>query len=203
MAHLWLSQAEQWYSSRATMWIKYWFLVSFVKERERERERNVDMVWSKSCNASNVNPSGVFLTFPSYDKLNAHVVDIELLGFQFCRWMCPYPNPTPTQPNPSPQKKGQKLSSVENKGTQRLTFYSKLFQFFTWTNLQVQYYEIDGWFSCTPSIIQHSFCSTLPFLFLACICDDDDDDDEWRRCMKFDCPTTQINQSINSPLIDQ
>jgi hypothetical protein len=79
--------------------------------------------------------------------------------------MCPHPNPT--QPNPSSQKKGQKLSWVENKGTQRLTFYSKLFQFFARTNLQVQYYEIDGQYSCTPSIIQHSFCSTLPFLFLA------------------------------------
>jgi hypothetical protein len=135
MAHLWLSQAEQWYPSRATMWIKYRFLVSFVKEREK----NVNMVWSKSCNASNENPSGVFLTSPSYDKLNAHVVDIELLGFQFCRWMCPHPNPSP-----SPQKKGQKLSWVENKDTHRLTFYSKLFQFFTWTNLQVQYYKMGG-----------------------------------------------------------
>jgi len=82
---------------------------------ERDQRTHVNLVHATHCYASNVNPSGVFLTFPSYDKLNAHVVDIELLGFQLCRWMCPYSNPI--QPNPT--KKGQKLSWVENKGTQR------------------------------------------------------------------------------------
>jgi len=101
------------------------YFVPFKKEVkksniERDQRTHVNLVHATRCYASNVNPSGVFLTFPSYDKLNAHVVEIELLGFQLCRWMCPYSNPTqpnPTQPNPT--KKGQKLSWVENKGTQR------------------------------------------------------------------------------------
>jgi hypothetical protein len=113
---------------------------------ERDQGTHVNLVHTTRCYASNVNPSGVFHTFPSYDKLNAHVVDIELLGFQLCRWMCPHSNPT--QPNPaqplSPKRKGENRVGWRTRSLKGEHFTQSFSNFSLEQNLEVQYYEMGG-----------------------------------------------------------